>query len=341
MITVNFYTPTNMQATTTWYGNVTGKTASSITVTDGVNTGIYSGNFTYWSNSVQGTVMGYQQYAGTNLVVSIAGASFNATSVYNLVQANLIQNVYALAANQSVTINGSSGSDALFGYGSYNVFAGNGGNDTITGFSAASAFNVTNYQGARSAYRITANAGVLTVADSVSGRDGSDTLVNVQYVNFSDQAITVARSNTSTQFAALLYQGALGRTPDPQGLAYWINLTENLSPQAKALGLYGLSDASANYNGNLSIAGGFTNSAEFIGKYGALTNAQFVTQLYANILDRAADPGGYNDWTSQLANGTSREHILVGFAESREALANATLGYTGVHGPHAAWLMIS
>jgi hypothetical protein len=51
--------------------------------------------------------------------------------------------------------------------------------------------------------------------------------------------------------------------------------------------VYALSNISGGYNGSLSIAAGFTNSTEFISKYGSLTNAQFVTDLYSNILDRA------------------------------------------------------
>ncbi|MBM3586373.1 MAG: DUF4214 domain-containing protein [Alphaproteobacteria bacterium] len=119
----------------------------------------------------------------------------------------------------------------------------------------------------------------MPVADKIPGRDGSDTLLSINYIQFSDQAITVAALDSSCQQAALLYQGALGRTPDPSGLAYWVNLIENLPSSIKALGLYGLSDASGNYNSNFSIAGGFTQSTEFIQKYGRLTNEQFVTRL--------------------------------------------------------------
>lgn len=107
------------------------------------------------------------------------------------------------------------------------------------------------------------------------------------------------------------------------------------------MGAYGLSDVSAGYNGSLSIAGGFTNSAEFIAKYGSLTNAQFVTDLYANVLDRAPDAAGFNYWMSALSSGQSREHVLVGFADSAEAISNATAGFTGQSGYHATWLILA
>jgi hypothetical protein len=45
---------------------------------------------------------------------------------------------------------------------------------------------------------------------------------------------------------------------------------------------------------------------------------------------------------SNLNNGASREELLVGFAESNEALNNASLGFVGQTGVvHDAWLFLS
>jgi hypothetical protein len=170
---------------------------------------------------------------------------------------------------------------------------------------------------------------------------GTDHLSGVLQVQFSDKTLTVAGNHTMNEDVALLYQGALGRTPDPAGLQNWDTLANALPASTQALGVYGLSDASGNYNGTLSIAGGFTNSAEFVAKYGSLTNAQFVTQLYSNILDRAPDTQGYATWMGELSAGQSREHVLVGFADSAEAISNATQGFVGQSGSHAAWLFLT
>lgn len=169
----------------------------------------------------------------------------------------------------------------------------------------------------------------------------SDLVSGIMQVEFSNKTVTVAADGSENEYIALLYQGALGRTPDAAGLAYWEQIATALPSAAQSLGPYGLSDYSGNYNGSLSIAGGFTNSAEFIAKYGALTNQQYVTQLYANILDRAPDTAGLNSWVSQLNSGVSREHVLAGFADSLEAINNATLGFTGQNGAHAAWLFLT
>ncbi len=100
--------------------------------------------------------------------------------------------------------------------------------------------------------------------------------------------------------------------------------------------------------GTGSIASGFTDSGEFSAKYGSLTDTQFVTQLYANILDRAPDAAGLASWISSLTSheaagmtqDAARQIVLVGIADSQEAINNATQGYTGQSGPHAAWLVL-
>jgi hypothetical protein len=190
---------------------------------------------------------------------------------------------------------------------------------------------------ASSAYTVTSNSnGTLTLATTGS----SDLVSGVMQVKFSDRTVTIEANGSQSEFIALLYQGALGRTPDPVGLAGWESIGAALPASTQALGLYGLSDASGGFNGSLSIAAGFTDSVEFVTKYGALTDAQFVTQLYANILDRAPDTVGFNGWMSQLSAGASREHVLVGFADSIEAAANATGGFTGQSGFHPAWLFL-
>ena len=205
--------------------------------------------------------------------------------------------------------------------------------------------DVVVFTGTQSQYTITANvangANGITVTDTGTSRTSADQFNGVLQLRFSDHTVTVAANHSLAESVALLYQGALGRSPDQTGLLTWNPLAAALPASAQAQGVYALSDVSANYNGNLSIAGGFTNSTEFQTKYGSLTDAQFVTQLYANILDRAPDATGYGTWMGELSAGYTREHVLVGFAESVEAIGNATNGYTGQSSTHAAWLFLA
>lgn len=211
------------------------------------------------------------------------------------------------------------------------------GNDTVVG---GSGHNTIVFQGASSQYTLTPTGDGVSLTASSLGPNGTvtDHLSNVNFLQFSDKTMVVA--DASLADVALLYQGALGRTPDTAGLIYWENIYQTLPASVQAMGAYGLSDVSAGYNGNLSVAAGFTNSAEFIAKYGTLTNQQFVTNLYANVLDRAPDTAGFNYWMNALSSGQSREHVLVGFADSAEAISNATLGFTGQSGNHAPWLLV-
>lgn len=46
-----------------------------------------------------------------------------------------------------------------------------------------------------------------------------------------------------------------------------------------------------------------------------------MTLLYENVLGREPDPTGLADWTGQLASGSTRGQILIGFSESQEGIA--------------------
>ena len=226
------------------------------------------------------------------------------------------------------------------GTGANTLIAG-GANMTIHG----NGNEVVVFTGTQSQYGITATAANgangITVTDTGTSRTSADQFNGVLQLKFSDHTVTIAANHSLAESVALLYQGALGRSPDQTGLLTWNPLAAALPASAQAMGVYALSDVSANYNGTLSIAGGFTNSTEFVTKYGSLTNDQYVTQLYTNILDRAPDATGYATWMGELNAGFSREHVLVGFAESVEAIGNATNGYTGQSGAHAAWLFLA
>lgn len=228
---------------------------------------------------------------------------------------------------------GTGGDTVVVAGGAVSVAAGGGG-DTML------------FADPLSDYNITKSNGQITVTETTTpGRgtlQGTLTLSHIagsgEALQFSDQKMFVAANEQAA--IALLYQGALGRTPDMAGLNYWIGIDNRLPGSDFNLGLYHLSDVSGNYSGNLSIAGGFTNSVEFTQKYGALSNTQFVTQLYANILDRTPDAAGLAGWVAALNSGSTREHVLIGFAESPEAISNATVGFTGQSGHHAAWLIV-
>ncbi len=100
-----------------------------------------------------------------------------------------------------------------------------------------------------------------------------------------------------------LYGAAFNRAPDAAGFEAW-------------------TAAIAGGQTLASTAAAFAGSAEFKSLYGTLGNTQFVTQLYSNVLHRAADAAGLAAWTNLLGAGTSRATVLTGFSESAEYQAS-------------------
>lgn len=269
-----------------------------------------------------------------------ANLSSNLDALQALVQSGKITNIAAsdlgtVVATQGQFISDSAALSALTGFYSVGVSV------------SASNSNINAVSGHPTEVLLQGNASQYTLASVGAGNITATSGANVEHLNgllqvqFSDQTVTLAQNNSNNERIALLYQAALGRSPDLTGLGYWEGIGNSLPAATQALGAYGLSDASGNYNGNLSVADGFTSSAEFASKYGALNNTQFVTQLYANVLDRAPDAAGLAGWVSQLNGGTSRAHVLIGFAESPEAISNAANGFIGQSGHHAAWLFLT
>ncbi len=111
-----------------------------------------------------------------------------------------------LGSNFADTITGSDGNEVLGGGGGDDVINGGAGNDVITGgagndtIDGGAGGDVAVFSGVRSAYNITFNspgAGQIQVADTVAGRDGTDTLTNVEVAQFSDQ-IDLLSSGTAS-----------------------------------------------------------------------------------------------------------------------------------------------
>ncbi|MCU1352495.1 MAG: Ricin lectin, partial [Acidimicrobiales bacterium] len=97
-----------------------------------------------------------------------------------------------------------------------------------------------------------------------------------------------------------LYLAYFLRIPDKGGLDHWV---------AKLASGGTLDDASQ----------AFASSAEFVRRYGSLSNHDFVLLIYKNVLARTPDDGGVTYWTGQLDSGQrNRGQVMTGFSESAE-----------------------
>ncbi|MEP5731701.1 MAG: DUF4214 domain-containing protein [Sulfitobacter sp.] len=132
------------------------------------------------------------------------------------------------------------------------------------------------------------------------------TLHNVERVIFEDGTLALDIDGNSGQVYRL-YQASFDRTPDAEGLGFWI---AQLDTNATSL---------------LDAAEHFLKSEEFGTAYGdneTLADKEFVDLLYANVLDRTPDEAGYAFWRDQQEKNLSREEMLVSFSESAENTAN-------------------
>lgn len=126
-------------------------------------------------------------------------------------------------------------------------------------------------------------------SESVEHRNLTAAAVSTGLFVQDDRTIAVAR----------LYDAAFDRVPDQGGLAYWRGTLEA--------------------GGSLfAIANAFVSSQEFQDRYGALSNSQFIDQLYRFTLNREADDFGRHVWVDRLNGGTTRAEMVVIFSESVE-----------------------
>jgi len=171
-------------------------------------------------------------------------------------------------------------------------------------YDGAGGLDVLAYTGPISAYSVARNGdGSFDVKDLAD--KAVNHLVSIERIRFSDKtlALDVDGAGIAGQ-AYRLYQAAFARTPDAEGLGYWI----------------GMMDAGQALS---SVAAGFVDSAEFRQAYGANpSNREIVEKFYLNVLQRPGEQAGIAYWAGILDNhqGTLAS-VLVGFSESSENVA--------------------
>lgn len=99
-----------------------------------------------------------------------------------------------------------------------------------------------------------------------------------------------------------LYRAFFDRDPDPAGADYW-------------------SDTYRNGSSLDDIRWAFGQSPEFARTYSGSTDADYVTSVYRNALDRTPDPVGHAYWTGELASGRIDRVGLVAFVSQAPEFA--------------------
>jgi hypothetical protein len=203
----------------------------------------------------------------------------------------------------STSIVGTSGNDfILAGAGNYSIDGG-GGQNTVSYSETLTGSSVT----------LETNGSIV-----VSGPNGTQTLTNIQEIQFTDGSLIFNEHSAQDQLVYELYQAAFNRTPDRAGFLFWANVADSTNTAA------------------VQFADYFMSSSEFSQKYGvAPTNLSFATELYANVLGRAPDQAGLAFWVNVLNNGLPRDQVLIDFAQSTE-----NVGLIAPHIANGFWVTV-
>lgn len=311
--------PIDLSTSPWWEGDLQWASSGEIQVTAGSRTATYGGTFEFTSSDVLGTL---EYYYSTNL-----GSSdywiFTESDIKLLYDLDTKEgwgsalnyifkgDDFILGSDFDDTLRGFTGHDIVIGgfgndlicsgYG-IDILVGGIGNDTLDG---GNGIDVAIYTGRINDYSGTINptgTGLSSIIQDnrfTNINDGQDTLINVERLDFSDTNLALDIDGVAGQ-PYRIYKAAFDRVPDLPGLGYWINdMDKGASLEA--------------------VAGGFIASEEFLSRYGSNSrNVDFIRLLYENVLDRQPNANGYEYWQRDMANGMTREKMLINFNESNE-----------------------
>ena len=231
----------------------------------------------------------------TSGVVSISSGVFSDAAGNANVDGADDNNKTTIAVNpiSGRSYTGTSGNDTL---------AGGAGNDTIDGGIGT---DTVQFQGKLSGYLVNMIGAAGTITDSITGRDGTDIVKNIEHLRFSDfdvttgiKAMTSSMNTATVQRVMELYVAFFNRTPDADGLAYWLG-------QSKA-GASTIQIAESFYSVGIQYTA-------LTGFSATMTTTDFINVVYRNVLGRTdgADAGGLQYWTDKLTSGKETRGSLV------------------------------
>lgn len=209
------------------------------------------------------------------------------------------------------TINGTTASDKLVGLQGDDIISSGQGDDVISGLNGndqidgARGIDTALYSGPQSSYTLVLEPGATTITDRRPGLDGTDTLSNMEFLDFTADALNAPFD--LTQFGGMtglspqafesfieLYIAYFNRAPDAIGLNFWGTAFANGTSLDEMAALFGPQEE--------------TLAAYPIGT----SNEVFATTVYNNVLGRTPDQAGIDFWVGQLGSGNvSRDQFIL------------------------------
>jgi hypothetical protein len=179
--------------------------------------------------------------------------------------------------------------------------------DFVTGLAG---LNTVVYTGSRSQYTVSSSSssGQVQVQDTVAGRDGTDTLANVERIKFSDGSIAF---DLNPSFSADV-TGNAGEVVKILGAVYGAAAIA-AHPEFVGIGL-GFADAGMSYARLTQLA--------LDAKLGAgFTNAQEIQLLYTDLFAHAASATDVAFWSGTISSGQYTQATLAEMAADTAANA--------------------
>lgn len=275
------------------------KTPTRITLTDGARTDVFLGSFIYADDGgISGIFQGYQELLGGTAMLTFAGVGIDAQALFAEIDADRIQNAFALALGGDDTLNGSTGNDVLSGFAGNDLMLGGFGSDVLDG---GPGIDSASFAGNLKTFTLTATPEHVLVIDR-SRPNEVDTLIGIETMLFdgTDSGIdptwlTTAARLDEARFADLIemYVAYFNRAPDALGLQYWASrIVDGMSLTQVAQSFFAQPESLANFPATMSTT-------------------QFVWQVYQNALGRAPDSGGLAYWVHDLDSGAQTRDAFM------------------------------
>lgn len=200
---------------------------------------------------------------------------------------------------------GGGGNDRITAGTGNDYLIGGSGNDQLNG---GTGIDTALYEAKKASVSVSRDASGTWVVTDKTQQEGVDQLQGVERLSFADSSLALDLDGAAGQ-AYRIYKAAFDRDPmkgDLTGIGYWISKVDD-----------GMS--------LVEVSARFINSDEFRASYGTNpTDADILTKVYRNVLDREPDQEGYNWWLGQLKTDPEKtwQKVLADFSESKENKVN-------------------
>ncbi|NNE53380.1 MAG: DUF4214 domain-containing protein [Sulfitobacter sp.] len=205
---------------------------------------------------------------------------------------------------------GLEGNDLLVGLAGDDALEGGDGNDTVNGGSGndclegGAGTDTALYTGAQTSYTLTLSSDGASLTDRRADGEGTDNLMGIEYLDFDTdlqdgpfflQQFSGPAGLSAQQLESFieLYIAYFNRAPDALGLNFWgTQFVNGFSLQEIAALFIDQDETRATYPESLS-------------------NADFATAVYGNVLGRTPDQDGYDYWVDQLDSGLVGRDVFI------------------------------